>query len=179
VQPYYYLHSDWFIPFIWCNFRVYFYHDLLLISCTQVIMMAQVLMEIVFESLSSFQSSVQGTAHLLSKKSSELQSMAKFTIWGLLAFFLPPQLFGNYCFQFSCVQWGCRQSSNSHPLCNWWYWIHTEDGRWFRHRAGPLIIILNYSDGIMLNTFIDSVATLAWCEFLPAFSSRLFFQPLK
>ena len=30
---------------------------------------------------------------MLSKKSLELQSRAKFTIWGLLAFFLPPQLF--------------------------------------------------------------------------------------
>jgi hypothetical protein len=74
------------------------------LACTQVVMMAQVLMEVVFDSLSSFQSSVQGTAHLLSKKSLELQSMAKFTIWGIFALFLSPQPFGNYCLRFSCVQ---------------------------------------------------------------------------
>lgn len=107
MQPYYCFNSNTFVHFTLCNFKFvfsWFITDLLasILHSYQLTMIAQVLMEIVFESLSSFRSSVHATAHLLSKKSLELQSMSKFTIWRSLVFSLPPRLFGNYC-SFLCA----------------------------------------------------------------------------
>jgi hypothetical protein len=79
-----------------------------------------------------------------------------------------------FCFLVTCEQWGCRQPADSHPLSNRWYRIYTEDGWRSRHRTRSLIIVLSYGDEIMLNIFVDSVAILAWCEFLQPF--RLVFH---
>lgn len=82
---------------------------------------------------------------------------------------------GNFhCFLLSCEQWGCRQPANAHLLSNRWYRIYTEDGWRSRHRTRSFIIVLSYGDGIMLNIFVDSVAVLAWCDFLQPF--RLVFS---